>query len=730
MTTPSEPSELSEPSGGWLPDLTPYTDPPEPPRTAPGSDLVPYPGDTPRDSSCDVALDVEPAPAAPRVPVEPAPAAPDAIERRPIIPPGLRRDTLPATVRHTVGRWRHILGYHAVRLPWYAVVVLRAAVIGASRTAGQVTTWTTLPDTDRLMTTATATGDAATWLKLSRELRGTRRARGTAVTAGIGGLVAAWALVVPALPPQWLAVLCAALVALLVRAGRDPGRPLIPPAIVEPRFRRLNADIVLRAYYAAKLGNPDKTDQKITFGSPMAREGEGSRVVVDLPYGKGLPDAVRALPQIASGLDVSTTQVFIARDETSVRRHVLWVADRDPLALPAGPTPLLACKQTDIWKPAPFGVNERGRPVSLDMLWNSILIGAQPRQGKTFALRSLALYAALDPYVMLSVFDGGGKPDWRPFSLVADRAGFGLAPDIAGDPIDILLYTLRGLKADVQRRYVELSKLPPSVCPEGKLTRNLARDPDFGMPVRFLVLDEFQEYFNTGNSDADKEIADLLVYLIRVAPAAGVIIGSATQRPSGIGSSGDISRRFTDFRDNHIVRFALKTGSWQVSDLVLGSGAYTEGLDSSTLLPQHKGVGILRGANDNNPTVRTYLADAQHAEKILTAARTYRQAARTLTGLAAGRALPAPARDILADVLAVFGDNRAMHWAELATRLAEALPDVYNTITADVISTQLRALGIASVDVKRDGTVLKGARHAAITAAADRARGSGTAATR
>jgi len=363
------------------------------------------------------------------------------------------------------------------------------------------------------------------------------------------------------------------------------------------------------------------------------------------------------------------------------------------------------------------------------MLWNSILIGAQPRQGKTFALRSLALYAALDPYVRLSVFDGGGKPDWRPFSLVADRCGFGLAPDIAGDPVEVLLFTLRELKRDVQRRYVDLSKLPPAICPEGKLTRDIARDPDFGMPVWMLVLDEFQEYFNTGNGDADKEISELLVYLIRVAPAAGVIIGTATQRPSGIGSSGDISRRFTDFRDNHIVRFALKTGSWQVSDLVLGSGAYTEGLDSSTLLPQHKGVGILRGASDDNPTVRTYLADAQHTEQIIHAARSHRQAARTLTGHAAGRGLPLPARDVLADVLAVFADDRALHWSELADRLAGTLPDVYGEATADVISAQLRALGVPSVDVKRSGTVLKGARHTAVTAAVKRQDGSGGAAT-
>ena len=32
-------------------------------------------------------------------------------------------------------------------------------------------------------------------------------------------------------------------------------------------------------------------------------------------------------------------------------------------------------------------------------MWISILVGAQPRKGKTFSARLLALFAALDPYV-------------------------------------------------------------------------------------------------------------------------------------------------------------------------------------------------------------------------------------------------------------------------------------------------------------------------------------------
>jgi hypothetical protein len=378
------------------------------------------------------------------------------------------------------------------------------------------------------------------------------------------------------------------------------------------------------------------------------------------------------------------------------------------------------CKPTDIWTPAPFGLDERGNRVAVDMMWNSILVGAQPRQGKTFSARTLALYAALDPYVKLSVFDGKGSPDWRKFRLVADRCAFGLAMTRDGDPVELFIDSLHAIKADVQDRYQRLSELPVDVCPEGKLTREIARDPQYRMPVRLVVIDEFQEYFDLPDTDATKEVAALLVYLVKVAPAAGVIVLGATQKPSGIGS-GQVAQQFNAYRDNHQIRFSLRTGSWQVSDLVLGSGAYSEGFDSSTLLPDYKGVGILRGASDATPTVRTHLADAQDAEKILTAARAYRQRAHTLSGMAAGEDVTRETRDVLADVRQIYNPGeRGLHWQQIATRLATTYPEHYADLTADAISAQVRAFGVPSVDVKRDGVTLKGARADAINAAIDR----------
>ena len=668
------------------------------------------------DTSYEIALDEDPAPAAELVHAGEGFALPSRPgQRSPVIPEHLRTW---AGVRSTASRHggllAHRAGYHGIRSPGYLARALLWALVGLLVVAVRAVRWWWLAEQTRLRSLAVVSGDSKEWRELHKDAQDTRRARGLTLLAVLAGLAVAGALMWAYAPWWGWALLAAVLLAVLARTGRPKGKRIVRPATTTPRFRVLNSDIVLRAYYAAGLGNPDKAGQQITFGAPMSRDGDGSRVLVDLPFGKGLDDAVKARPAIASGLDVSLSQVFIHRDPTSHRRHTLWVADRDPLAVPVGRTPLLACKPTDIWKPAPIGLDERGQLVTVPVMWNSILVGALPRAGKTFSARLLALYAALDPYVKIDVFDFKGSPDWRRFDLVADSCAFGLTPTRNGLPLEIFAETLNGIKRDVQDRYQRLSEMPTSICPQGKLTREIAREPKYKMPVRVLVLDEFQEVFDLG--EASKEIASLLVFLLKVAPGAGVSVIGATQKPSGIGT-GKVAQDFNSFRDNFGVRFGLRTSSWQVSELVLGAGAYSEGLDTSLLLPNYKGVGILRGASDASPTVRGYLADGQDAERILTAARGLRERAGTLSGMAAGLEVAEDDRDVLADVLQVFGTDPALHWPVLAERLNTQLPARWADTTAESVSAECRARGVPSVQVKQFGQNRQGCRRADVEAA-------------
>jgi DNA segregation ATPase FtsK/SpoIIIE, S-DNA-T family len=134
-----------------------------------------------------------------------------------------------------------------------------------------------------------------------------------------------------------------------------------------------------------------------------------------------------------------------------------------------------------------------------------------------------------------------------------------------------------------------------------------------------------------------------------------------------------------------------------------------------------KGVGYLYGVTDEIPLIRFYLADGQDADRIIDAARVLRERAGTIAGFAAGQDTGLPARDVLADVLAVFGADQGLHWAVLASRLAAQFPDRWADATAEAVSAQCRDLKVPSVDVRypstRDGKVRVGCRRADVEAA-------------
>jgi S-DNA-T family DNA segregation ATPase FtsK/SpoIIIE len=82
---------------------------------------------------------------------------------------------------------------------------------------------------------------------------------------------------------------------------------------------------------------------------------------------------------------------------------------------------------------------------------------------------------------------------------------------------------------------------------------------------------------------------------------------------------------------------------WRDSNIVLGEQMNTRGYDASTLLPSHKGVGILRpdgeteaGADVLAMTVRTYYMPNPQWREACARGRALRESAGTLAGHAAG----------------------------------------------------------------------------------------------
>lgn len=602
-------------------------------------------------------------------------------------------------------------GYHAARsLQIYLPLMLFWSVIGLFRLAGRQLRWWWHPELTALVQTAANAGDTVTGPRIAAQVSEARRARFLILLAELIALVVA-AVLLWFLAPRWvLAVVLVTGLPWLAHIGRPQTAPIVRPAVVTHRFRRINSDIVLRAYYAAGLGHPDKKDKQIEFASAMARDQRetGSMVLVDLPFGGTFADARGAIEKIASGLDVHVNQVFLTKADRE-RRHWLFVADQDPLAIPVGRTDMLDLKPRNIWRPARLGKDERDRLVSLSLLWNSVLIGAMPRRGKTFFVRLLLLFAALDPWVKILFADGKKSSDYDKFRLVAHRMVIGDAPNPRdNDPLEHLELMLDEVLAHIAEVNDILSTLPVEMCPEGKLTEELARDPRFpALRVWVLAGEEFQVYFETEDQDYNKRIANKWGRIMAQGPSAGVILLDSSQKPSGVGA-GDVGRLFNRFRDNHQVRFALRCGNRIVSEAVLGGDAYSEGYDASALpigdgtngTKDYRGVGILYGASDVTPTVRTFLADHADAEKILVAARGHRERLGQLSGLAAGEEMAREYRDVMADARSVFVKSEVrMSWPELAERLQRQLPEYYADITAEAISKQLRALGVAGKSV-------------------------------
>jgi S-DNA-T family DNA segregation ATPase FtsK/SpoIIIE len=327
-------------------------------------------------------------------------------------------------------------------------------------------------------------------------------------------------------------------------------------------------------------------------------------------------------------------------------RVALWVADEDPYAGPPLRTPLLDVEWWDAWRPVPFGRDARNRRIDLPLVWTSLLVGAIPRQGKTFATRLAAAGLVLDAYARLYVFDGKGGKDWDAAEQIAYRY-------VCGDELEHA-YAVRDhlveLVAEVQARYARMATLDDDVCPESKITPAISRDADLGMPITGVVIDEVQVFLEnpTREQVGGKKttlgayIADLLTYLVRKGPAAGVVVVLATQRPD----SNTIPSRLRAVLGS---RFALRVMDWRDSNIVLGEQMNTRGYDASTLLPSHKGVGILRpdgetdaGADMVAMTVRTYYMPNAEWRVICGRGRALREAAGTLAGHAVGDDAPRP----------------------------------------------------------------------------------------
>jgi S-DNA-T family DNA segregation ATPase FtsK/SpoIIIE len=646
-------------------------------------------------------------------------ARPTRASRRAVIPQWCRDPKAAmAAVRWAVGYYVHCAAYHLVRLPVYWLRLAARSPVGAFRMTNAVGRWVLDPH-GRAVRQGLASmteyegRDGAVYLRLVEHRRQVVRTRCLLVAVTAAAAVAAIAVLST---PARLASAAVVLLGLLGLVGRSADKPVTSRAVDSAGVPRLTADLILTALGSLGLGEMNKALAKggtaaVRFPAPITRDGPGFRADIDLPPGVTAGDVIERRDRLASGLRRPLGCVWPEVDtDAHAGRLVLWVGDRSLSSAKPVMWPLAKSGRVNVFEPVVIGADQRGRPVTVTLMYASGVEGAQPRMGKTFLLRLICLAAALDPRVQLHAYNLKGGSDFEPLAMVAHRYRAG----DDSDDIEYLVRDLRSLSADMRRRYRTIRDLPKAACPESKVTDDLAGQRALHLHPVLVALDECQIAFEHDRHGA--EITSLVTDLVKRGPAVGIMVWVATQRP-------DAKSLPTGISANAVLRICLKVQGQVENDMVLGTSAYKNGTRATMFGRKDRGIAILAGEVDDPQIVRAAYVDTPAAEAIATRARAARVGADLLTGHAAGVDADADAdtTGVLEHLLAVWPDGDEKAWCDdLAERLAATYPGSYDGWTGEQVTASVRPHGLRTIQIKRtvDGRAVN-KRGLARTAALD-----------
>ncbi|MEV7093717.1 FtsK/SpoIIIE domain-containing protein [Amycolatopsis sp. NPDC051045] len=471
--------------------------------------------------------------------------------------------------------------------------------------------------------------------------------------------------------------------------GRPGGQAVVGRAVDSVKTPKLTSSMIEDALCSLGIGGLNQAyakGKRIEFPNPIARDGDGWRADVDLPLGVTAGDIIAKRDELSSALRRQIGCVWPEGDaKVHEGRLVLWVGDIDMSKAKQKPWPLAKPGATvDLFKAQPFGTDQRGRWVPITLMFASMVIGAVPRMGKTVTLRELLLIAALDPRAVLYAYDLKGTGDLSPLGQCAHGYGVGDDPE----DIERMVVEMRELREEMRRRTKVIRNLPESVCPDNKVTPELAARTDLRLAPIVVGVDECQVWFE--HPEHGEELEEICTDLVKRGPALGITLILATQRP-------DAKSLPTGISANAILRFCLKVMGQQANDMVLGTSQYKSGVRATMFARSDRGIGYLAGEGDDAQIVRSVYKDATDAKKIAAGARARREALGNITGYAAGEAVDVEAArlDPLADTIAVFARGEDKLWSDaIVTRLAELRPAQYRGWTAQNLATALKPYGV------------------------------------
>lgn len=473
--------------------------------------------------------------------------------------------------------------------------------------------------------------------------------------------------------PQW---------ALPVR-DRDMGGP-ITPSIVVVAFRDLGISALRKAIEG--MG-----DVGAAMLSGIKIAGCGVEVDVTLPSGVSTEEIQGRRRKLAENLNRHEHEVFITIPPQP-RTVRLWIADSGALDEPIGPSPLILDEDVtaDYYTgAAPWGQNLRGDAVDVSVFQRHILLTGLSNQGKTAALRALALWLALDVTVDFYIADLKGVGDWRGFLGLAQVLIQGPTDDHVAQAVDMVEWGVD----EMQQRIALLER---SGATDG-VSRDMAHsDPRFRPIV--LIVDEAQVAYGCGaksldgrpygGSKATSRYFQAVKKIHDQGRAVNVTIWEGTQDPT----NENLPKRS---REGNHIRGSLVLGTEAQAVMALGEAPVSagaaphklrRGLDKGTLVVA--GEGIKLEAGQSSVTVRTHFLSGEDAIVLTDRAKARRSGVTTKQALD----VEGPV-DHLADICAVLGEDRRVRTQEVLHRLATLNEAVYGGWTFADLKAELEPYG-------------------------------------
>ncbi|MFE0797478.1 MULTISPECIES: FtsK/SpoIIIE domain-containing protein [Streptomyces] len=435
-----------------------------------------------------------------------------------------------------------------------------------------------------------------------------------------------------------------------VRSGE--GEP-ITPSIVVKALRDLGVPALARAI--KEMG-----DAGASMLGPITIAGCGVEVDVTLPSGVSTNEVQNKRRKLAENLTRHEHEVFITIPQAA-RTVRLWIADSGALDEPIGPSPLVTDEtMTADYKKgkAPWGQDLRGDAAALSLYQRHLLITGLSNQGKTVALRSLALWLALDKSVQFLMGDLKGVGDWAMFD--------GLADTLIQGPTD--------------EHVIQVTEMVESAVNE--MNRRIQAPPGTVFPPLIVLVDEAQVAFMCPAKDEDKRPyggskANSRYFMAvrkihNQGRAVNVLMWQGTQDPTNENLPKLV-------REGAHTRASLALGTESQARMALGDKAVDggaapnllrPGLDRGTLVVASDGIEIPAG--QSSITVRTHYIDDDAATAITDRAKALRDGVTTLHAVDRG-----PEHDPLADIAAVVGDAPRVRTKDVLARLAARNPVAY-----------------------------------------------------